>query len=219
MGKLIVIEGTDGSGKATQTRLTVENLRSLGYKVKTYSFPGYTSTFFGREVGNFLNGDFGTIDQVDPKLASCLYALDRFEHKPHMEQDLEENDFVICDRYVESSMAHQGCKLDKPEEMFDWIERVEYKILGLPRPDQFIFLDVPVEISRELILKKEQRDYTDKDKDLHEGDDDHLQKAFDVYHILARRYAWQVISCTEKGELRPMNSINVDILNRFNLKM
>jgi dTMP kinase len=219
MGKLVVIEGTDGSGKATQSDLLVKRLIEEGHTAIKYSFPGYTKTFFGREVGNFLNGEFGTIDQVHPKLASCLYALDRFEQLTELRADLDKYDYVVCDRYVESNMAHQGCKLDEPDQMFKWIEKLEYEILGLPRPDIFIFLSLPVEVSRELILEKAKREYTDHQKDLHEADDGHLQKAFDVYDYLARLNEWLVIGCTdEQGKLESREQIAEWVYNTLRIE-
>lgn len=222
MGKLIVIEGTDGSGKGTQAKLLEQKLKDNGYSVVMYSFPGYEKTFFGKEVGAFLRGEFGTIDQVHPKLASMLYAGDRFEHKQALLDDLSNNDFVICDRYVESNMAHQGAKLktdDARFEMFRWIEYVEYEIFGIPRPDKFLFLDVPVSFSKKLVLKKKQRTYTNEAEDIHEADHDHIQQAYVTYNSLAVYYNWSVIQCVRNDSLSSIEQINSSLVQALGIEI
>src|SRR5580704_15426600 len=108
---LIAIEGIDGSGKGTQSRILVERLRQSGRKVELISFPRYEETFFGRLIGSFLNGQFGTLDQVHPVLVSLLFAGDRFESRPKLEKALATCDVVVLDRYVASNVAHQGAKI------------------------------------------------------------------------------------------------------------
>jgi len=215
-GKLITIEGIDGSGKGTQSQLLVEKLQQAGKKVKMYSFPAYEQTFFGGEVGAFLRGEFGSIDEVHPKLASILFASDRLEQKPHLLRDLEQGYYVVCDRYVESNMGHQAAKFDetKRAEFIDWLDELEYRVNGLPKPAITFFLDVPLSVSKELVLKKKQRSYTDEKEDIHEAAHGYLEKVYQVYQYLYERNGWKRISCVENGKIRMIDDINKELLGR-----
>lgn len=213
-GKLITIEGIDGSGKGTQSQLLIEKLKAAGKKVKMYSFPAYEQTFFGREVGAFLRGEFGSIDQVHPKLASVLFASDRLEQKPNLLADLEAGYYVVCDRYVESNMGHQAAKFPESErsEFIDWLSELEYKVNGLPKPDITFFLDVPLEVSKELVLMKKQRSYTDEKEDIHEAAHGYLEKVYQVYQLLLAKNDWCRIPCVEQGSIRSIEQINAELL-------
>ncbi len=213
-GKLIVIEGIDGSGKGTQASLLLDIFNKLvqNSAIKV-TFPEYTNNFFGREVGLYLNGAFGT--DVNPKFASLLYALDRFETKPKIEEALNNGVTVISDRYVSSNIAHQSLKLPKEErpEFMKWVDEVEYKILGLPRPDLTIFLNIPPEVSFRLIELKDKRNYTDKKKDIHEADINHLKEAHEIYSLQVKTFPnWVEINCVENGELKSIQEISHDVL-------
>ena len=160
IGKIIVIEGIDGSGKNTQTNHILNYLNNSGIKASKISFPAYEETFFGREVGNYLNGKFGKLDQIHPKLCAMLYAGDRFEKLPEINEKLAAGYFLIIDRYVPSNVAHQAAKLEgkgKREALALWIEELEYTVYGMPKPDMVIFLDVPPKASQELILTKNKK--------------------------------------------------------------
>lgn len=215
-GKLITIEGIDGSGKGTQSQLLIEKLNQLGKKVKMYSFPAYEQTFFGREVGAFLRGEFGSIDQVHPKLASVLFASDRLEQKPNLLADLNAGYYVICDRYVESNMGHQAAKFPEHERVafIDWLEELEYQVNGLPKPDITFFLDVPLSVSKELVLKKKQRSYTDEKEDIHEAAHGYLEKVYQVYQYLNQKNHWCRIPCVEQGAIRSIDTINQELLEK-----
>jgi dTMP kinase len=213
-GKLITIEGIDGSGKGTQSQLLIKKLEEAGKKVKMYSFPAYEETFFGKEVGAFLRGEFGSIDEVHPKLASVLYASDRLEQKPKMLKDLEEDYYVVCDRYVESNMGHQAAKFpdEERESFIDWLDELEYKVNSLPKPDITFFLDVPLSVSKELVLKKKQRSYTDEKEDIHEAAHGYLDKVYQVYQYLNDRNGWCRVPCVADGQIRSIEDINAELL-------
>ncbi len=134
---LIVIEGIDGSGKGTQADLLCRRLRADGRRVRLFSFPSYTETFFGREVGRYLNGDYGSLTSVPVEFAALLYAGDRFEKKQSLVAALADGGIVICDRYVPSNLAHQAAKLhgERQDALRGWIAALEYEVYGLPRPD------------------------------------------------------------------------------------
>ena len=157
--QIIVFEGIDGSGKGTQSKLLYEYYKKNNIKVVLFEFPGYTKTFFGEVVGEFLNGDFGNLTEVHPKLAAILYAGDRFEQSEEIKDYLSKGYIVICDRYVSSNIAHQIAKLptDKQGKLKEWIEYLEYKVFNLPKPNLILFLDMPPSIATQLVLKKDTR--------------------------------------------------------------
>ncbi len=214
-GKLIVIEGTDCSGKQTQSQLLEKKLNAMGIKTICLSFPMY-DTPTGQIVGGPLLGrkENGTCFfsegpvNIDPKVF-CLYlAADRKYNYPKIENYLKQGYYVILDRYVSSNMAHQGAKIEDPDErfrLFQWIDKLEYWLLELPKPDLTIFLHVPFHISKELRKNREFLDGNEKD-------DHHLMCAEKVYVELAGLYNWNVINCVEDDHLRSIDTINNDIL-------
>lgn len=212
---LIAIEGIDGSGKGTQTTLLAERLNALGKKVKIFRFPQYEDTFFGREVGRYLNGDYGSLDAVPPKFSALLYALDRFQALKKINSCLNEGTIVICDRYTPSNIAHQAARVGGKEsvEIQNWIETVEYQILGLPEPDAVIFLDVDVDESQRLVAQKPKRSYTDKSHDLHEDSAGHLDGALSNFRTLAGQKGWHIINCAgSDAKIRPRSEISDEIV-------
>lgn len=157
IGKLIVIDGIDGSGKATQTRLLVRRLRREGVAVKTIDFPRYYHNFFGKLLGEYLSGAFGDFTQVDPRVASVLYAADRFESSRQIRAWLEAGYAVIADRYVSANQIHQGGKIGNArerKEFMSWLSKMEYEIFQIPRPDLVVYLDVPFEVSKDWLKRK-----------------------------------------------------------------
>src|SRR5262245_42000684 len=155
-GKLIAVEGIDGSGKQTQVRLLSQSLETRGFQVLSTGFPQYNS-WFGKMVGQFLNGDFGP--HHDPHFTALLYAGDRFECKGPIVAALEHGQIVITDRYVGSNLAHQTARTspEKREEFRAWIERLEYGIYGLPKEDLVLYLRVPPVPAQSLVAKKSAR--------------------------------------------------------------
>lgn len=212
-GLLICIEGTDGSGKGTQTKKLLKSLNILlkdtGRQAVRIEFPQYTNSFFGKMVGEFLDGQYGELDNIHPKIASVLYANDRQEAKGLMHQHLNDGDIVLCDRYVGSNMAYQASRLPEQEraELRDWLYELEHTVLGIPVPDMTIFLDVPVEVSKQLVLLKAKRDYTDKAEDIMEAKHDLLRKVYGEYKKLAEMYNWHILECMRYPKITSLDSL------------
>jgi dTMP kinase len=196
MGLLLAIEGIDGAGKGTQAARLAETAAGQGRRVASFSFPLYDDNPFSRAVADYLNGEFGTADEVHPELAALLYAGDRFHARPRIVSALEENDLVVCDRYVASNQAHQGGKLtgEARRRLLDWLEQVEYGEFALPRPQLVILLDAPVALARSLVGQKAARGYTTLEADIHEADAAHSSATREVYLELAERDGWQIVS-------------------------
>jgi dTMP kinase len=215
MATLIAIEGIDGAGKGTQARLLTEQLRQQGLRVACIQFPRYSETTFGEAIGDFLNGRFGSLDQVHPQLAAVLYAGDRFESRQLLQDAASENDVVILDRFTGSNLAHQAAKLDGEErrKLIAWIDKVEHEIFGLPRPDFNILIDISSDWSRELVSRKGERDYTDEEADIQESNLPYLDRVRSCYRQLAeQRDDWFVVNSLDPfGNLRTVDDINSEI--------
>lgn len=211
-GVFIVIEGTDGSGKGTQFTKLSESLQKQGYDVVTFDFPRYNqpSSHFVRE---YLNGNYGTAEEVGPYTGSLFYALDRYEAAPEIKNALNEGKIVLANRFAGSNMAHQGTKFNHPEERrgyFIWLDNLEFEMLGIPRPTKSFVLRVPAETAQKLVDQKETRDYTDKKRDLHEADLGHMQRSVEVYDDLCQLFPkdFERIDCVRSGELLDINTIH-----------
>jgi dTMP kinase len=214
-GTFIAIEGIDGSGKQTQVRLLGRELESRGYQVLSTGFPQYGS-WFGKMVGQFLNGDLGPLNTVDPHFTALLYAGDRFESKQPIVAALESGGVVLADRYVASNLAHQAARAapEKRAEFRAWIEHLEYNIYGLPKEDLVVYLRLPPCEAQSLIAKKSARAYTHAAHDILESNIRHLQGAADMYDQLARAANWKTIECFDpaKQMIRPENEISREVL-------
>jgi dTMP kinase len=214
MGLLLAIEGIDGAGKGTQAARLAETAAGHGRRVASFSFPLYDDNPFSRAVGDYLNGEFGTADEVHPELAALLYAGDRFHARPRIVSALQEHDLVVCDRYVASNQAHQGAKLTGKERqrLLDWLEEVEFGEFALPRPQLVILLDAPVALARRLVGRKAARGYTTLEADIHEADAAHSGATREVYLELADRDGWQVVSTAgDDGGAREVDEIAAEI--------
>ncbi len=210
-GTFIVIEGTDGSGKGTQFQLLADRLTEAGYDVATFDFPQYDkpSSYFVRE---YLNGKYGTADQVGPYTGSLFYALDRFESGNDIRAALDAGKVVLANRFVGSNMAHQGTKFQHAEERrgyFIWLDNLEFEMLRVPRPDVSFVLRVPAETAQQLVDQKEARSYTDKKRDIHEADLSHLQRAVTVYDEMCELFPqdFSRVDCVRNGELLNIESV------------
>ena len=220
-GKLIVIDGGDGSGKATQSELLKQYLEKNGHTVKYLDFPRYYSSFHGRVVGRFLTGEFGALDQVSPYLAALAYAVDRAGAKEEMDQWLSTGGMLLCNRYATSSMAHQGARmpLDKQDEFVGWLDEMEYKVHKIPREDVVVYLSVPWKTGYELTLKKDQRKYMDGKLDIAEKDMHHRQASEDMYLRLAKeRNNWITIDCVKDGIILSKEEIHEKIIQALKEK-
>jgi dTMP kinase len=213
---LIAIEGIDGSGKGTQARRLTAELNRRGRNADLLSFPRYDETFFGRAVGRFLDGDFGSLSQANPYLVALLFAGDRFESRELLRERLAANDVLVLDRYVASNIAHQGSKLPAEQQpaLFDFVEQLEYEVYDLPRPSLNVLLDLPAETAQELIGRKQARNYTEKSHDLQEADRSYLEGVRQTYLELSRRHpgSWRVISCLQESRLRTVDEIGDEML-------
>lgn len=214
MTAIVAIEGIDGAGKGTQAGLLLKRLTESGVTATGLQFPRYSETTFGTAIGDFLNGKFGSLDQVHPQLAAVLYAGDRFESREILQRAIEENEVVVLDRFTGSNLAHQSAKLDDEAalELRAWIETIEHDIFGLPRPDLNILIDISSDWSRELVSRKDAREYTDNEADLQESDLPYLERVRACYRtIAAERDNWVVVNSLRDGKLRSVSDINDEI--------
>lgn len=215
-GKLIVIDGGDGSGKQTQSELLINFLKKANIKVNYFDFPRY-STFYGKIVGHFLNGDFGDISQVSPYLVSLPYAFDRGQVALVMKNFIKKGGIIICNRYATSNMAHQGAKLPLKERsrFIRFIEKLEYQENNLPQEDLVIYLYVPWQVGWELTIKKSQRRYLKgKVLDIHEADAQYRVKTEKMYLWLCqKRKNWLKVNCVDKNEkMKSKEAIHQEII-------
>lgn len=180
-GKLIVIDGTDGSGKATQVALLVKRLKKEGKIVKVVDFPEYYKNFFGAFIGHCLSEQYYNFLNVHPKIASVLYAADRFESSEELRSWLKKGYIVVANRYVSANQIHQGGKIKnakKRNDFIKWLDEMEYEVFGIPRPDVTLYLSLPINIVLQLLKERDsskmRRAYLKKKKDVHEADVNHL---------------------------------------------
>jgi len=198
-GKLIVIDGGDGTGKATQTELLIKRLQIMGMQVETMSFPRYEEPG-SLLVRRYLAGEFGTAKEVGPKVASAFFAVDRWAASGQLRAWLDAGIHVVLNRYVAANMGHQGGKIDDPEkraELFRWLHDLEHVQFGIPEPDLNIILHVDMERTLGLI------DGRGAAKDIHEQDPDHLAAAERVYLEIAGLFPdkFRLVECMRDGEL------------------
>jgi dTMP kinase len=214
-GTLIAIEGIDGSGKRTQVALLEKALAAKGHAVYSTGFPQYDS-WFGKMVGQFLNGDFGGLESVDPHFSALLYAGDRFEAKVRLETALNQGKVVLADRYIASNLAHQTARVsDKDRPAFiNWIEHLEYNIYNLPRETLVLYLQVPPRQAQQLVARKSTRTYTKEKQDLQEASLRHLEDAAAMYDRLSRSPNWKTIACYDEARttMRSPKQIAAEIL-------
>ncbi|MDD4582977.1 MAG: deoxynucleoside kinase [Eubacteriales bacterium] len=217
-GKLIIIEsGSDASGKATQTQLLYEKLIKDGKSVRKISYPNYKSPASSL-VKMYLAGDFGTkAYDVNAYAASVFFAIDRFaSYHAEWKEFYETGGIVLSDRYTTSNMVHQGVKLfdDMRDQYLDWLCDLEYGKFGLPKPDCVIFLDVDPEISLHLMEGRANKITGQKKKDIHESDVEYLKKTYANSILIAKKYNWITIKCSNESGLRSKEDINTEILTK-----
>lgn len=215
-GKLIVIEGLDSSGKETQSKLLEKHISQSGRMVKRVEFPNYKSDSSSL-VKMYLGGTFGeNPDSVNPYAASSFFAVDRYAtYKTDMEEFLSSGGIIIADRYTTSNMIHQASKISDETErigFLDWLYHFEYVLLGLPKPDKVIFLDMPMEISQKLMSERANKiDGSDK-KDIHESNKKYLENTYNAAKIVSERYGWERVICGKDGEPLPIEEISREVI-------
>lgn len=216
-GKLIVIDGGNGSGKTTQAKLLIDYLKKKHISAKYVDFPQYYTSFHGKTVAKFLRGDFGNIDEVSPYLASLAFALDRASIKNEMEDFLRQGGIIISNRYVSASLAHQGAKFKSEGDKKDfikWLTELEYKVHKMPKEDLVIYLYVPWQKGIELSEKKSNQKYLQGNKDIEEKDLENRKESEKMYLKFAfENKHWIKIDCVENNKILPPESIHKKIIS------
>lgn len=212
-GTLIVIDGGDGAGKQTQTDMLVKRLIQDGVQVGTLDFPRYEANTMGALIRECLDGKRGDFLNLDPRITSTLYAVDRFETKPTIEEWLEEGCVVLLDRYVSSNMFHQGTKVaDDVElkELIEWLEKIEFGIFGLPKPDLNIYFHVDPEERIKMLQHA-----ADKRENVMDLAETNLQHQIDTdetaQKIIGMTSGWSTIECMKEGEMRSRQDIHEEV--------
>lgn len=215
-GKLIVIDGTDGSGKATQVDILSKRLKKEGKKIKILDFPEYYGNFFGAFIGHCLSEQYYNFLNVHPKIASVLYAADRWESKDKIISWLEKGYIIIANRYVSANQIHQGGKtkdLKRRNDFLKWLDKMEYEVFGIPRPDLTLYLSLPIDIVLKLLKNREsskmKREYLKKGKDVHESDVNFLINSRKSALKLVKEIPNFIqIECSEKGKILSRETIH-----------
>ena len=217
---VVALEGLDGSGKRTQARHLKARVERAGGTAEILSFPRYRDTRFGKRIGEYLNGGFGELERVTPYLPALLFAGDRFESLELIARAIKEKDLLILDRYTASNLAYQGARLkeEEREPFLSWLVGIEHEVYGLPRPDLNIFFAVATDVSMSLVSRKGEREYTDKERDIHEENEDYLRRCGKVYEYLIDRQLpsrWVRIECLSKdGRMREEEAIAEEVWGR-----
>lgn len=215
MGKLIVIEGTDSSGKETQTKKLYERLANEVEKVRKISFPNYESPAC-EPVKMYLVGAFGdNALNVNPYPVSTMFAIDRYaSYKMDWESFYNAGGIIVTDRYTTSNMVHQASKIeniDEKSKYLGWLEDLEYNKMGIPKPDLVIFLNMPTEMAVKLMEARKNKITGEEKKDIHEKDTSYLKKSYDNACDIAKKYNWQEIKCVENKRLKTIEEIGEEI--------
>ena len=217
MGKLIVIEGTDSSGKETQTKRLFEKLEEKELKVKKISFPNYDSPAC-EPVKMYLAGAFGEdAMKVNPYPVSTMYAIDRYaSFKTDWEKFYNEDGIIVTDRYVTSNMVHQASKirdLDEKKKYLNWLEDLEYEKMGIPRPDLVIFLNMPTEMAVKLMAERKNKITGEEKKDIHERDKEYLKESHANACKIANIYNWKEIKCNDGDRIKTIEEIGEEVFS------
>ena len=212
MGKLIVFEGTDGSGKTTQFALLTKRLKSLGIDFRTMDFPQYSEPSSSL-IRMYLGGEFGSKpSDVNAYAASTFYAVDRYaSYRKVWGKYYNNGGLMLSNRYTTSNAVHQASKepaADR-EAFFRWLYEFEYKHMELPEPDLVIYLDVPTELTGQMLRKREEKTHTHAD--IHEQNMDYLRLCRDTGLEAAHFYGWTIINCAEGGKMRTIDDIHNEI--------
>lgn len=217
MGKLFVIDGTDGSGKQTQFDLLKKHLTEDGIEYRTVSFPNYDSPSSSL-VKMYLSGEFGeNAKDVSPYIASTFYAADRYAtFKKELKEYYDNGGIILADRYTTANMVHQAGKItdEKEREKFlNWLFDLEFNIYGLPVPTEVFFLNMPPKKVEELIKNRENKFTHNDKKDIHERDSKHLEDSYNAACSLVGKYNWNEVKCVKNEEIRTREDIHGEIYN------
>jgi len=217
MGKLFVIDGTDGSGKQTQFDLLKKHLSEDGIDYRTVSFPNYDSPSSAL-VKMYLSGEFGeNAKDVSPYIASTFYAADRYAtFKKDFKEYYDNGGIILADRYTTANMVHQAGKIDdeiEREKYLNWLFDLEFNIYGLPVPTEVFFLNMPPKKVEELIKNRENKFTHNDKKDIHERDSKHLEESYNAACSLVDKYDWNEIKCVKNNEIRTREDIHNEIYN------
>lgn len=216
IGKFIVIEGTDSSGKKTQSILLLERLKKMGKDAELISFPTYQGTKLGVFVSKYLKGEFGSKEEINPEIGSMFYAIDRYQFKDELKKKLERGKIIIADRYTTSNI-YQAAKVEGEDrfKLWEWVKKMESRI---PQPDIIVYLNVPPKFSANLF---EERDIKNKllgkgEKDIHEKDIRYLEKVRQLYLEIAKREKnWIIIECIKDEKFRSREDISNEIFDKL----
>ena len=219
MGKLFVIDGTDGSGKQTQFKKLQERLDKEGIEYKTVSFPNYDSPSSSL-VKMYLSGEFGqNAKEVSPYIASTFYAADRYAtYKKDLEEYYNNGGIILADRYTTANMVHQAGKILDPDErkkFLDWLWDFEFNLYGLPIPTKVFFLNMPTDYALKLIKDRENKFTHQSQKDIHERDKNHLLNSYNAACSLVDTYGWHEVKCVKNDEIRTIDDIHEEIYNEI----
>ena len=217
MGKLFVIDGTDGSGKQTQFEKLKERLNKDGIEYRTVSFPNYDSPSSSL-VKMYLSGEFGTnAQEISPYIASTFYAADRYAtFQTGYKKYYEDGGIILADRYTTANMVHQAGKIKDKEErdkFLKWLWDFEFKLYGLPVPTEVFFLNMPTEKALELMKDRKNKFDENAKKDIHESNETHMKDAYKAACDVAKDYNWFEIKCMKDNELRTIDDIHEEIYN------
>ena len=211
-GKFIAIDGGDGSGKATQTKLLIDDLEKKEIKIEQFSFPQY-DTFFGDLVSKYLQGEFGKLEDVPVETASLLYELDRFQSAPEMFDKLDSGIWIASDRWATANLGYQPAKFEDENErwkFYDWLKDVQKR---LPKPDRILFLDVDVITAEKLLDARENGKHGDGKLDIHEANTKYKLRVQEMLKAVATREDWTRINCVEEGKIKSVNEIHALIMD------
>ena len=219
MGKLFVIDGTDGSGKQTQFNKLQERLDKENIEYKTVSFPNYESPSSSL-VKMYLSGEFGTnAQEISPYIASTFYAADRYAtFKTGYQDYYDKGGLILADRYTTANMVHQAGKIkDKKErdKFLKWLWDFEFNLYKLPIPTEVFFLNMPVEKSIELMENRENKFTHEEKKDIHEANKEHLIDSYNAACQVAKEYNWYEIKCVKDNKIRTIEDIHEEIYNEI----
>ncbi|MCW6062541.1 thymidylate kinase [Clostridium sporogenes] len=215
-GRLIVIEGSDGSGKATQTKKLYDKLVKQNKKVKKVEFPNYKSESSAL-IKMYLSGEFGkNPDSVNPYASSTFYAIDRFaSYKKDWEEFYLKGGIIIADRYTTSNMIHQAAKIKEvqaKDKFLNWLWDFEFEKFNLPVPDCVIFLDMPPKCSKSLMETRNNKFTGEKEKDIHENNYEYLLESYNNSKYISEKYGWNRIECTNEDKIKSIDQINDNII-------